>query len=193
MKYPNLYKAFNQFVTIPIEEYLDLEDRLILKPLTKKEFLVKEGQRLYYLPFINNGLMINYRIDNEGYRHVIQIGWKGYWLGDLHSFFSGNATVFNIQAYQETELLLISHDVYDFIIKKHPIYEKHFLISVQKAYLNTLNQLYNLHSLSAEQRYLELIGKVPSILDDMPHYLIASYLNIQSQTLSRIRKGLKTD
>lgn len=83
MKYPNLYKAFNQFVRIPIDEYLDLEDRLIQKTLSKKEFLVKEGQRLYYLPFINNGLMINYRIDNSGYRHVIQIGWKGYWPGDL--------------------------------------------------------------------------------------------------------------
>lgn len=192
MKYPDLYKSFNQFVRIPLEEYLDLEDRLIHKTLSKKEFLINEGQRLHYLPYINDGLMINYRLDGKGNRHVIQIGWKGYWLGDVDSFFSGSTTMFNVQAYQKTELLLINHDTYDFIIKKYDSYEKHFLISVQKAYMNVLNQIYNLHRLSAEERYLELIKKVPSILDDMPHYLIASYLNIQSQTLSRIRKDLKT-
>lgn len=191
MKYPSLYKSFNQFVKIPQEEYLDLEDRLIFKTLSSKEFLINEGQRIFYLPFINKGLMINYRIDSNGDRHVIQIGWEGYWLGDLYSFFSGNTTLFNIQAYQETELLLINRETYNFITKKHPIYEKHFRISIQKAYMSSLNQIYYLHSLSAEERYIELIKKVPSILDDMPHYLIASYLNIKSQSLSRIRKNLK--
>ena len=191
MKYPILFQAFNKFVNLPIEAYLDLESRLIRKTLPKKEFLIKEGQIIRYLPFINKGLMVNYRLDDTGERHVIQIRWTGLWLGDIYSFFSGKPTTFNIQTYQPTELLMINHDTFDFIIREHPIYERFFRLAIQDSYIETLNQIFNLHSLSAEERYLELIQNVPSLLDDLPHYLISSYLNIKPQSLSRIRKNLQ--
>ena len=191
MEYPTLFKDFNKYINLPVEAYLDLEKRLVRKKLNKKEFLLKSGQTIRHLPFINKGLMINYRLDENGEKHVIQIRWTGLWLGDLYSFFSGNPSKFNIQTYKDTELLLMNHDTYDFITKEYPVYERYFRLGLQNAYVETLNQIYNLHSLSAEKRYIELIKQVPSLLDDIPHYLIASYLNIKPQSLSRIRKKLK--
>ena len=190
MEYPILFQAFNKSVNLPIEVYLDLEKRLVRKTLNKKEFLIQEGQIINYMPFINEGLMVNYRIDDSGERHAIQIGSMGFWLGDLNSFFSAKPTKFNIRAYHTTELLMINHETFEFITKEHPVFEKYFRQIIQKAYVNTLEQIYNLHRLSAEERYLDLIKKIPSILDDVPHYLIASYLNVQPQSLSRIRKRL---
>ena len=174
---------------MPVEAYLDVENRLVRKTLDKKEFLIKEGNIIKYMPFINNGLMVNYRLDN-GERHVIQIRSSGLWLGDLYSFFSGKRTNFNIQAYRSTELLMINHETFDYMTKEYPVFEKYFRLVLQNAYVETLDQIYNLHSLSAEKRYLELIKNVPSHLDDIPHYLIASHLNIKPQSLSRIRKTL---
>ncbi len=191
MKYPTLYKAFNKHINLSAKAYLDLESRLIHKTLNKKEFLFNEGQVVRYLPFINKGLMVNYRLDDKGEKHVIQIRWTGLWLGDLYSFFSGAPTRFNIRAYEPTELLMINHETFDFITKKHPVYERFFRLSIQNAYVETLNQIYNLHSSSAEERYLELIKNVPRLLNDIPHYLIASYLSIKPQSLSRIRKDQK--
>ena len=191
MKYPTLYQAFRKHINLSTKAYLDLENRLVDKTLNKKEFLLKEGQIIRYLPFIKKGLMVNYRLDDEGEKHVIQIRWTGLWLGDLYSFFSGAPTRFNICTYQPTELLMINHETFDFITKKHPIYEKYFRLSIQNAYIQTLNQIFNLHSSSAEERYLELIRNVPELLNDMPHYLIASYLSIKPQSLSRIRKNYK--
>ncbi|MDW3648892.1 MAG: Crp/Fnr family transcriptional regulator [Bacteroidia bacterium] len=176
---------------VPLEAYLDIEKRLIRKSLDKKEFLIREGQIIRYMPFIHKGLMVNYRLDEAGEKHVIQIRWAGLWLGDLYSFFSGKATKFNIQTFQPTELLMINHETFEYIIKEYPIFERYFRLNLQNAYVETLDQLFNLHSLSAEERYLELITNVPSLLDDIPHYLIASYLNIQPQSLSRIRKNLQ--
>lgn len=186
-----LYQVFNKYFKLPIEAYLDLENRLINKKLCKKEFLFKEGEIVKSLPFINKGLMVNYRFDNSGNRHVLQIRSDESWLGDLYSFFTGTPTLFNIQAYQDTELLLINRETYDYITKEYPLYEKHFRFAIQNAYSQTLDQIFKLHSLSAEERYLELINTSPKLLDNVPHYLIASYLNIQSQSLSRIRKKLK--
>lgn len=191
MKHPFLYQAFNRYINLPIESYLDLENKLVLETVQKKDYLIREGHVMKYLPFINKGLMVNYRLDNNGDKHIIQIRWEGLWLGDLYSFFSGNPTKFNIQTYQDTELLMIDHETFEYITREHPVYERYFRLGLQNAYVETLNQIYNLQSLSAEERYLELINNVPSILDDIPHYLIASYLNIKPQSLSRIRKKLK--
>lgn len=190
MKYPTLFEDFNKYIKLPVEAYLELENRLIHKTLDSKEFLIKEGQAIRHLPFINKGLMVNYRLDESGEKHVIQIRWTGLWLGDLYSFFSGKPTKFNIQTYQDTELLMMNHETFDFITKEYPVYERYFRLGLQNAYVETLNQVFNLHSLSAEERYLELITNYPSLLDDIPHYLIASYLSIKPQSLSRIRKKL---
>lgn len=191
MKYPNLFKAFNAHIDLDIDVYLDLEDRLVHKKIGKKDFLFKQGEVVNYLPFINDGLMINNIIDKDGEEHVIQIRGTGLWLGDLYSFFSGATTRFNIQAYQPTEVLMINHETFDYMTKNHPVYEKYFRLSIQNAYVQTLNRIYNLHSASAEERYLELIKNIPELFDKIPHYIIASHLNIKPQSLSRIRKNLK--
>lgn len=191
MEYPTLFQNFNKYINLPVKAYLDLESRLVRKTLNNKEFLIREGQVIKYLPFINKGLMVNYRLDENGDRHVIQIRWTGLWLGDLYSFFSGNPTKFNIQTYQNTELLMMNHDTYDFITREYPVYERYFRLGLQNAYVETLNQIYSLHSLSAEDRYLDLIKNYPALLDDIPHYLIASYLGIRPQSLSRIRKKIQ--
>jgi len=191
MKYPTLYQAFRQHIDLSTEAYLDLEERLIHKTIGKKEFLFNEGQIVRYLPFINKGLMINYRLDEKGEKHVIQIRWTGLWLGDLYSFFSRTSTRSNIRAYQPTELLMINQETFDFITNEHPVYERFFRLSIQNAYVDTLDQIFNLHSSSAEERYLELIKNVPELMNHIPHYLIASYLSIKPQSLSRIRKKYK--
>ena len=189
MKYPTLYNAFNKYINLGKQEYLDLEERLLLKKLPKKKYLIREGEVINYLPFIKSGLMLNYRLDGEGERHVIQIRWTGLWLGDLYSFFSNSPTYFNILTYQPTELLLIDRETFNYITEKHPVYEKFFRLSIQNAYIETLNQIYNLHSSSASERYHDLIKNVPELFDHMPHYQIASYLGIKPQSLSRIRKN----
>ena len=135
MEYPALYQSFKNYINLPIESYLDLESRLVRKTLNKKEFLIREGQIIRYLPFINKGLMVNYRLDESGEKHVIQIRWTGLWLGDLYSFFSGNPTAFNIRAYHPTELLMMNHETYDFIINEHPVYERYFRLGIQDAYI----------------------------------------------------------
>ena len=191
MKYPTLYQNLKNTIALSVEDYLDVESRLISRSVAKGDYVLREGHVIRYLPFINKGLMANYRVDDEGERHVIQIRGTGTWLGDIYSFFSGKPSSFNIRAYQPTELLMINHDTFDFMTREYPIFERYFRIAIQHSYINTLDQVFNLHSLSAEERYLELITNYPTLLDDIPHYLIASFLNIKPQSLSRIRKKIQ--
>jgi CRP-like cAMP-binding protein len=191
IKYPTFYNSLNHYVKLPDEAYQALEERLIFKKLKEKEYFTEEGKIAHYLPFINKGLMVNYRTDEIGDRHTLQIRPTGWWLGDLYSFFSSEPSFANLICYKPTELLLVSHETFDFITKEYPIFEKYFRIAFQRSYIGALTQMYNLHKTTAEERYKDLINEIPSILDEIPHYLIASYLNIQPQSLSRIRRKLK--
>ena len=192
MLFKNFYNALSNYIDLTEEAYAALEERVEIKKLKSRDYLVREGETLRYLPFINEGLMLNYRIDDKGNQHVMQIRWTGWWLGDLYSFFSNEPTAFNIIAYKPTELLLLSQDSFEYITSHYPIYEKYFRIAFQKSYIGTLRQVYNLHSKTAEERYLGLVEHVPTILDDVPHYLIASFLNIRPQSLSRIRRKISS-
>ena len=189
MKYKVLHNSLSQHIDLPIDAYLAFEERVTVKKLDNREFLHREGKTIRYMPFINDGLMVNYRTDENGDKHVLQIRWTGWWLGDLYSFFSNKPSVFNIITYKPTELLLVNHETFEYITQKYPIYEKYFRLAIQNAYMETLTAVFNLHSTSAEERYIDLIKNVPTLLDDIPHYLIASYLNIRPQSLSRIRKN----
>ncbi|MGH1366479.1 MAG: Crp/Fnr family transcriptional regulator [Calditrichia bacterium] len=190
MKYPTLFKTLSHFVNLSSEDYYAIEERAEVKELRNKEYLLREGETIQYLPFINKGLMVNYRVDLDGDIHVLQIRWTGSWLGDLISFFTEKPSKFYIRAYQPTELLLINRDTFDYIINKHPVFERYFRKSIQNAYTDLIDRVFELHSSSAKQRYLDLIKNYPQLMDHMPHYLIASYLSIKPQSLSRIRKSL---
>lgn len=190
-KYPTFYNSLNSYIHLSDEAYQVLEERIIVKKFGARKFVLQEGKIMRYLPFINEGLMVNYRTNDQGDRHVLQIRWTGWWLGDLLSFFTKQPSFFNVVTYKPTELLMINHETFDLITKQYPIYERYFRIAFQKSYIGTLTQIYDLHSATAEERYIELIENVPTILDDIPHYLIASYLNIRPQSLSRIRKKIK--
>lgn len=190
MKYPTLFKGLSHFVNLSNEDYYAIEDRVKVKRLKNKEYLLREGETIQYMPFINKGLMVNYRLDPGGDIHVLQIRWQGFWLGDLLSFFTDKPSKFNIRAYQPTELLLVDHETFNYITEKHPVFEKYFRKSLQNAYTNLIDRVFELHSSSAKQRYLDLVNNYPQLMDHVPHYLIASYLSIKPQSLSRIRKDL---
>lgn len=191
MKYPNYYKCFCKFIDLSPEEYAAVEDRVVVKKLEKNEYLLREGEVSRYMPFINRGLMVNYRLNEKGEAHVLQIRWKGYWLGDLYSFFTDNPSKFNIRAYQPTELLMIDRTTFNYITENHPVYEKYFRSSIQTAYLHLLDRTFHLQGSSAKERYLSLIKNYPKLMEHIPHYMIASYLSIKPQSLSRIRKSLQ--
>ena len=163
--HPLLYQHFKDHIALPESAYLELEERLIHKSIKKKEFLIKEGKVIGYLPYIHNGLLVNYRLDANGNTHVMQIRYTGTWLGDLNSFFGQSPTHFNIQAFQDTELLLINRETFEYISNKYPVIEKFFRIGIQNAYNQTLNQIFNIHSQSAEKRYQDLVKNIPTILE----------------------------
>jgi len=158
--------------------------------IDKKKILVSAESYCRENYFIVEGLLHLYKIDEECEPHTIQFGFKNHWISDLYGFLSGNPAVFSIEALENSRLLSITKENFDKVCDEIPKFERFFRLLLQNAYIHSLQRIAKVNSQDAEQRYLSLLENQPDILQRVPQYLVASYLGIKPQSLSRIRQNL---
>lgn len=152
--------------------------------------VVNEGQVARNLYFVDCGATHTFIVDKKGEVHTVQFGFEGYWIGDMYSFFSGNPAIFNVSTLEPTTLFAMKHDDFEKACDQIPKFEHFFRVLIQNGYLSSLQRIAKSFSEDAEQQYLSLIKKQPDLPQRVPQYLVASYLGIKPQSLSRIRQHL---
>jgi len=157
--------------------------------LQNKIQFVTEGKVCRNLFFVEAGATHTFIIDKKGETHTVQFGFEGYWIGDMYSFFSGNPAIFNVETLELTVLYAMTYADFEKACGQIPKFEMFFRILVQNGYLSSLQRIAKSFSEDAEQRYLTLIKNNPDLPQRVPQYLVASYLGIKPQSLSRIRKN----
>ncbi|KQM67136.1 cyclic nucleotide-binding protein [Pedobacter sp. Leaf216] len=160
------------------------------KRLRKRQYLLQAGNICKHLAFVAKGLLRTYNVDEKGDEHMSIFGWEGWWLSDFNSFLTGEPALFNIDAIEESELLLISRNDYDALTVAAPIMDRYFRILYQNSLVTKERRLMSSITHSAEEKYVLLMASNPEIIKRIPQNLIASYLGIAPETLSRIKKNL---
>ncbi|MEO8852390.1 MAG: Crp/Fnr family transcriptional regulator, partial [Ginsengibacter sp.] len=112
------------------------------------------------------------------------------WAGDLYSFLTEEPSRYHIEAMEECELLLITKPSWDILLEKIPAFERYFRILIQNSLIATQRRLMGSMSETAEEKYTNLITNFPGCIQRIPQHMIASYLGITRETLSRIRSQM---
>ena len=172
------------------EEFSISTKYFISKKLKKHQFLLNEGQVCTQIGFVNSGCLRHYTIDNKGNEHILQFAIEDWWISDLHSFLSGTPSKFNIDALQDSEVLLLEKSARDKLLDDCPKMERFFRLLMEAHHVATEERVAESLSYSAEERYLKFIKTYPKLTEEIPQNQIASYLGITPQSLSRIRKEL---
>lgn len=160
------------------------------RKLQKKEFLLHEGQVSTSLSFVTRGLLKSYNIDEKGVEHVNLFAWEGWWTSDLSSFFKQEKSVINIDAIEESEVLMITLANFEKMTLELPIMDRYFRILFQNSLYTKEQRLLSAVTYSAEEKYVNLLTSNPQLLQRVPQNLIASYLGITPETLSRIKRNI---
>jgi CRP-like cAMP-binding protein len=177
-------------VTLSVGDVDLLKSFFIPKKLRKRQYILQEGDVCKYLMFVEKGLLRMYHVDDKGAEHMIQFAWEGWWMADTYSFLSGDISQYNIDAIEDAELLMITLPNFEAMLLQLPVMERYFRILFQNNIISKERRLINTISYSAEEKYKRLVATHPEMIQRIPQNLIASYLGLTPETLSRIRKKL---
>lgn len=182
-----LHKKITESISLTDEEFEYCKTLFIPKKVGKKRFLLEEGDICKYTIFVEKGLIRSYTVDDKGAEHILQFALEGWWMGDLYSFFTGEPSSYYMETLEDCEILMITKPSWDLLLEKVPALERYFRILVQNNLIATQRRLMCYFSVPAVDRYNKLIETFPDILQRVPQHMIASFLGITRETLSRIR------
>lgn len=190
--YEVLLENIKTKVDLTEAEQQQLKKFFIPKRLRKKQYLLQDGDVCMYTAFVEKGLLRSYTIDEKGNEHIMQFAMEDWWIADMYSFFTGEPSPYSIEALEDSELLLINRKAYDEMLLSVPKMERYLRILVQNSLIATQRRLSSKLSLSAEENYKKLVASCSNIIQRVPQHMIASFLGITPETLSRVRKQMAT-
>lgn len=186
--YRDLFNYIQQRVTLSETDKAFIKQRFTLRNIKRKTYFLREGDLGFEQAFIIAGTMRVFYIDGKSQEHVLYFGFKDWWIGDLASFELRSPSQLNVQALEDTWVLAFTHDGIDEIFQQIPQMERLFRMMAQRTLAVLQKRLFLTVSASAEERYLALIERHPSIEQLVPQHQIASYLGILPESLSRMKK-----
>ena len=186
----NIETYLSEILEIPRNEVTQCSSFYETKSVAKNEFLLKDGEVCNATYFVEKGLLRMYSIDKNGKEHIIQFAPEKWLISDRSSLYFNEKSNYYIEAVEESEILLLRNDFFKNMGLHFPkTAEKNDLL-LQKHIRNLQNRVNSLLAETAEERYMNFIKMYPDILLRVPQWMVASYLGITPESLSRVRKEL---
>ncbi len=186
----NFTRYLSEKAGVSEEQVLQLTSALTSRTIQKGEFLLHEGDICKHSFFIEHGLLRSYTIEDTGKEHIIQFAPENWFISDRSSVYFNEPSDFFIDAIEESIVVFIDQ----LFLNRAAEISHSFRLYNEKLLHNHIRHLQKRISLligaSAEQRYLDFIRLYPDLTLRVPQWMIASYLGITPESLSRVRKDL---
>lgn len=184
-----LLKYIQNYSSLPLSqaEIETIKNSFIPKKLRKKQYFLQEGEVCKYFAFIVKGAMRQYSVDDKGVEHIVHLSIENWWVGDRESYIMLTPSAYNIDAWEETELLTITRSEQLNLLEKIPSLASMIRHMDERNAIATQRRLNSTISDTADKRYEDFVNYHPEFIQRFPQHLIASYLGITKSSLSRIR------
>ncbi|MGB8320717.1 MAG: cyclic nucleotide-binding domain-containing protein [Ignavibacteriaceae bacterium] len=187
---PKLTQELKEQAGLSHEE-IDLYMSFLYKKIIKrKEYFLMSGDICTSVAYVNKGCLRRYFIDNHLKEVILNFALEDYWIGDLESLIFQKPTIYYIQALEQSELLLLSRKNFYRTNDELPKFKKSHDEKVQRNHYYTLKRLSIAKSATPEEKYILFLKEQPQLLQRIPLHFIASYLGIEPESLSRLRKRI---
>ena len=178
-----------------IKKNIDIEDedlKIVLSYFKtikkgKNEILLSNGKNSQVSYFVKKGCLRLFYIDDQGKDITRYIAFENQFATELVSFITNQPAQESIQVIENSELLYISHKDFRHLMTIIPKWKEFYTLYLEKAYVNNAKRLISFTTLDASDRYKQLFKINPDIVKRLPNKIVASYINISQETLSRVK------
>lgn len=182
----------NRHINITEEDLKLILDLSETKTYEKGEVILRAGEFCDFIAFIDKGVAMMYREDDQQKKGVFEFYMDGEFVSDYYGYIAKKESVFNINVLEKTTVTYLNRAATDKIHAKVNKWDKFSRLITEKAYSQIIDQLHDTKFMTVEERYKQLLEDRVELLQRAPLYLIASYLNTTPETLSRIRRHIAT-
>jgi CRP-like cAMP-binding protein len=182
-----ILKHFEPHVTLNDEEKAFFVSLWKVKKVKRKQLVEQPGFVSKNRTYVVEGALRAYLIGLDGLEHTISLAIEDWWIGDPGSFFYQEQATLYVEALEDCVLLQMSYENEQLLFKTIPAFERVFRIRWQRIAVMVQRRLMSNLSLSAKERYEEFSNRYPKFVLRIPLYIIASYLGMTREFLSKIR------
>ena len=185
----NIRNAISNLIKFTDSEWLVISKDFIEKKIEKGDFLIEEGEYCNYVGFIDQGLLSYYYLV-DGKKYIRGFFFDNDFISSYTSFLTNEKSKSYIEALENTSIKLIHKDKLSQLYQKNSKFQQLGRMFTELLFMLVSEKYEDLLLKSPEERYLNLIENRSNVIQSIPQYLIASWLGITPEALSRIRKRL---
>ena len=193
MHYSSFLNYINNYIDLTEKEIAFLRSNTNYKKYLKGHYIVQQGAVCKHTNFIISGCTKNFYVDQQGQEHIVTFAIENWWSADLSSFITQTPSDFNVKCIEATEVIQFTYQNQDEIFQNIPKMETLFRKLLEKALVYSQKRIVNNFSLSAKDQYLYFKKQFSTIEQRVPQYMVASYLGITKEFLSKIKTELAKD
>lgn len=174
--------------TLPLsdEEFVFISTHFTFKKLKKHQFLIQEGEAAKYCYFVVSGLLKLVHTDDNGKQHIISFAMEDWWESDFYAFYTQTAATMSLECLEDTDVFCLSLENYRKLCDGLQKMERFFLHKSNFGFIASQRRILSLLTANAKERYVELLKQYPSLVQRVPKTLIAAYLGVSRESLSRL-------
>ncbi|GLU52951.1 Crp/Fnr family transcriptional regulator [Dyadobacter frigoris] len=175
-----------KIIPLSDEEFAFVLTHFISKKFKKHQFLIQEGEAVKYHYFVVSGLLKLAYTDDTEKQHIVSFAMEDWWESDFYAFYTQTEATMSLECLEDTQVLCLSLEDYKKLCDGLQKMERFFLEKANFGFLGSQRRIISWLTSNAKERYEQLLKQYPSLIQRVPKSLIAAYLGVSREALSRL-------
>lgn len=178
-----------KIVPLTDQEFEFISGHFTVKNYKKRELVIRSGESVPYLYFVISGLLMLSHNDEQGKQHIVSFAMEDWWETDTLAWFTQTKATMLLQCLEDTTVYCLSLQHYRALCAGIQKMEHFFLEKSNAGHIGAQRRILSFLSSNAKERYEQLLKRYPSLYQRVPKTLLAAYLGVSRETLSRLYRS----
>ncbi|MBB5620773.1 CRP-like cAMP-binding protein [Pedobacter cryoconitis] len=181
-----LREHIEKIVPLSEDEFAFVSAHFTVKKFRKHQFLIQEGEEVRYSYFVVSGLLKLVHTDDTGKQRVVSFAMEDWWESDYYAYFTQTKATMSLECLEDTEVLCLLLEDYKKLGDGSPKMQRFFLEKANFGFIGSQRRIISWLTSNSKERYEQLLKQYPSLIQRVPKSLLAAYLGVSRETLSRL-------